>query len=179
MITPLFIYFAQYPSRQGTLALATKGTSTLPDYALLIDALNALGDDRRIAGLDHYVFAQDIDDIAQRIDRLTGSFLFVDYGDIRLTANHPRHALAQQRIAATIAQRIPDSADPLERLIHSQQALDMLRTLHAHIVNDAEDGTPPLHLSRDTILDADITPFASPELHAYGWTLLLEMKNEE
>ena len=179
MITPLFLYFAQFPSRQGTLALATKGTSTRPAYGEYIEALGDTPDDRRIPGLDHYIFAQDIDDITQRLDRLAGTFLFVDYGEINLSCTHPHHATAQYRLAVTIAERMPASADPLERVIAADHTLSLLHTLHAHMVDDAEQGNPPLDLCRDTIHDATITPFAAAELQAYGWTLLTEMKNEE
>lgn len=174
----LFLYFAQFPSREGTAALATKGTSTHAEYQAVLDALATLPDDRRIAGLDHYVFAQTIEDITQRIDRLSGSFLFVDYGDINLTDRHPRHALATRQLAITIAERMPPLADPLERVLCADRTLRQLRTLHSHMVDDAEQGNPPLDLSRDTIHEATLTPFAASELQAYGWTLLLEMKNE-
>lgn len=169
MILHLFRYFARFPRREGVLSIFTNGTSTLPSYARLQQDLAQLPPPL-LPQIDHYVFGQSFDDVKRRLDTLTGNFLFVDFGEISSSRNQRNAITDTQRIAITIAVKIPDSSDLVEMAIHSSDTLALLTQLRTILHQEQEGDNHPwlTHLSSNH----EIVPFLSPELHSIGWTLL-------
>ena len=87
MIKEQFLYFAQYPAKDGVLAMFTNGSGDMPGYNTLVKALKALPESSRIPEIANYVYGQSFDELKQRIDKLVGSFLFVDYGEMDMLAS--------------------------------------------------------------------------------------------
>lgn len=125
--------------------------------------------------IDNYVYGQDFDDLRLRVERLFGSWLFVDYGDILFTeASTPGSLLCTMRLAVTVADKQPDRADMTERMMSSDRMLHQLNKLYAHLMADAERGTIAW-LDRRTVHRAQMEPFAARELQSYGWTLFIDI----
>ena len=80
MIADLFLYFAKFPNKRGIRSMATLGKSEFVEYAQMLDALKQFPDDARVPEIGHYVYGQTFDELKSLVERLTGSFLFVDYG---------------------------------------------------------------------------------------------------
>lgn len=173
MITDLFLYFAQFPDKKGIKAMATMGKSKMPQYAELLNALDLLPDVSRVPEIENYVYGQTFEDIQQRLDKLSGSFLFADYGEFDMLGDGRRSFEVTQRLAVTVAMRLPGTTDLMERMIASDHSLSLLSKVHAWMMADSEVGE--LHwLDREYLDKAEIIPFVSSELHSTGWTLMID-----
>ena len=173
MITELFLYFAQFPSKKGIKAMATMGKSQLRQYDELLFALDELPKISRVPEIENYVYGQTFEDIQQRLDKLIGSFLFVDYGEFDMLGDGRRSYQVTQRLAVTVAIRMTDRSDLMERMIASDESLKLLSKVHAWMMADSEMGNLEW-LCRENLDKAEIIPFVSSELRSYGWTLMLD-----
>lgn len=171
MIKQQFLYFAQYPSKDGVLAMFTNGSGT-PDYDALVKALKALPESSRVPEITNYVYGQSFDELKQRIDKLVGSFLFVDYGEMDMLGSQPGSFRISQRMAVTVACKMPNHADAAEYMLASDTTLRLLTKVHAWLIADADAGNIDW-LSRSELDKAEIVPFVGTELSSAGWTLML------
>jgi hypothetical protein len=172
MILNQFLYFAQYPSKEGVRAILTNGSSDFPGYNELAEALDNLPDMSRIPEIANYVYGQSFDELKQRIDKLAGSFLFVDYGELNMLADGRNSYQITQRIAITIANKMTNRADAAEYMLASDATLRLLSQVHAWMLADAEEGNIEW-LSRGELDKAEFVPFVATELSSVGWTLML------
>ena len=175
MLLDLFTYFAKFPASAGvTRGIATKGESSMEEYATVLSMLGNMQEKEKelVTEIENYVYGQSFDELKQRIDKLTGSFLFVDYGEVDMQSDGRRSFECTQRIAVTVAMKLPNTSDMLERIIANDRTLQMLSKIHARIMADAE--REELYwMDRDSVANCEIIPFVSAELQSYGWTLML------
>jgi hypothetical protein len=173
MLLDLFEYFAKFPATAGvTKGIANKGESSMEEYATVLKAINEMPEKELVPEIENYVYGQSFDELKQRIDKLTGSFLFVDYGEVDMQSDGRRSFQCTQRIAVTVAMKLPNNSDMLERVIANDRTLQMLSQVHARIMADVE--TEGLYwMDRESITTCEIVPFVSAELQSYGWTLML------
>lgn len=173
MIQDLFLYFAKFPRRDGVKAMFTNGQSNYADYQRLIDALDAMEDEPLLPDIDNYVYGQDFDDLKNRVERLFGSWLYADYGEFTFSEDHtPGSLRCAQQLAVTVAAKLSDSADMVERMIASDRTLDDINAIYARMMADADTGDTPW-LARIPVQKAEVVPFVAPELKSYGWTLII------
>jgi hypothetical protein len=172
MIKDQFLYFARYPSKKGVLAMFTNGSSDFPGYNDLVASLKELPDVSRVPEIANYVYGQSFDELKQRIDKLVGSFLFVDYGEVDMLGDGRNSYLCTQRMAVTVANKMPNRADAAEYMLASNATLRLLSQVHAWLLADAEAGDIDW-LSRGELDKAEIIPFVATELHSVGWTLMM------
>lgn len=179
MLLDLFTYFAKFPQKSGIIkGIATKGESSMEEYATTLDILDKMEEKELVPEIQNYVYGQSFDELKQRIDKLTGSFLFVDYGEVDMQDDGRRSFECTQRIAVTVAQKLSGNADMLERVIVNDRTLQMLSKIHARIMADVE--TEGLYwMDRESITNCEIIPFVSAELQSYGWTLMLSAKGAD
>lgn len=173
MLLDLFTYFAKFPASAGiTRGIATKGESSMEEYATVLGELSNMQEKELVPEIENYVYGQSFDELKQRIDKLTDSFLFVDYGEVDMQSDGRRSFECTQRIAVTVAMKLPNTSDMLERIIANDRTLQMLSKIHARIMADAE--REELYwMNRDSVANCEIIPFVSAELQSYGWTLML------
>ena len=107
-----------------------------------------------------------------RIDKCIGSFLFVDYGEMSMTANNHNTYELTQRLAVTVAFKMPNRSDAAEHMLASDKTLSLLSKVHAAMLADADKGNIEW-LSRGELARAEYVPFVATELHSVGWTLML------
>lgn len=172
MIKEQFLYFAQYPSRNGILAMFTNGKSHFESYNTLVAELSQLPQTSRVPEIDNYVYGQSFEELQARIDKCIGSFLFVDYGEMSMTANHHNTYELTQRLAVTVAFKMPNRSDAAEHMLASDKTLSLLSKVHAAMLADADKGNIEW-LSRGELSRAEYVPFVASELHSVGWTLML------
>lgn len=172
IIQDLFLYFAKFPDHRGVKAIATMGGSELSEYDVLLTALDMMPEHSLVPGIDHYVYGQTLEDLQQRIDKLSGSWLMADYGE--LTSRADRGSMeVSQRVAVTVAMKLRSNADMMERMIASDRSLQLLSQVHARMMADAECGRLDW-MHRDAVLQGEIIPFVASELSSYGWTLMVD-----
>ncbi len=172
MIKDQFLYFAQYPSKEGVRAILTNGASDFPGYNDLAKSLDKLPNVSRLPEIANYVYGQSFDELKQRIDKLVGSFLFVDYGELNMSADGRNSYQVTQRIAITVASKMTNRADAAEYMLASDSALRLLSKIHAWMIADAEEGELDW-ISRGELDKAEMIPFVATELSSVGWTLML------
>ena len=172
MIKDQFLYFAQYPSKESVRAILTNGASDFPGYNDLAESLNNLPNVSRLPEIANYVYGQSFDELKQRIDKLVGSFLFVDYGELNMSADGRNSYQVTQRIAITVASKMTNRADAAEYMLASDSALRLLSKIHAWMIADAEEGELDW-ISRGELDKAEMIPFVASELSSVGWTLML------
>ena len=172
MIKDQFLYFAQYPSKEGVRAILTNGASDFPGYNDLAESLDNLPNVSRLPEIANYVYGQSFDEFRQLIDKLVGSFLFVDYGELNMSADGRNSYQITQRIAITVANKMPNRADAAEYMLASDSALRLLSKIHAWMIADAEEGELDW-ISRGELDKAEMIPFVATELSSVGWTLML------
>ena len=174
MIIEIFKYFARFPRKSGTLSMARLQQSPLHEYADTLSYLQSLPDDCLLPDIDSYVYAQSFDDLQQLIQKLTGTFLMVDYGEITFQQQRPRRIDTTQQIAVTVATKVSDRTDALERLIVNDRTLSLLTAVYSRLLADSDEGAFPW-ADRDRLLSSQFVPFVATELGAIGWTMMLEL----
>lgn len=171
MIKDLFLYFAKFPERNGVLSMFTNGSSNMPEYLQLRQAISKAEVHSLIPEIKNYVYGQDFDDVKERVDRLFGSWLMVDYGKFGFSGSGSGSLITEQHIAVTVAEKISDIADMVERMIISDTTLRYLNRIYAYVMADSDSGEIDW-IDRDEILRAEIIPFVASELKSAGWTLV-------
>nr|DAX79706.1 MAG TPA: hypothetical protein [Caudoviricetes sp.] len=172
MILDLFSYFAKFPSKSGVLSIFNNGSSTYAQYSELHNEIANLPEPL-VPAIQSYVFGQSFESVKARIDNLTGTYLFIDYGEFSSKSDNRNSIVDTQKVAATIAMKLSDTSDLVEEAIASAICLNLLNTLRAHLLYDAECGKISW-LSRSTIKGQDIIPFVAKELKSIGWTMMFE-----
>lgn len=174
MLLDLFKYFATFPKRENVLkGIANKGESSMKEYAKMVEAIKNLpGEDGIVPQIENYVYGQSFEELKERLSKLVGSFLFVDYGEVDMQSDGRRSFECTQRIAVTVAMKLPATHDMMERLIANERTLQMLSQVHAHLMADAEMDIL-YWMDRDSVTTCEIVPFVSAELQSYGWTMML------
>ena len=173
ILTDIFLYFAKFPARTGLKAMATMGSSPMPEYADVLGSLDRLEETDLFPDIDNYVYAQSFEDLQGRLAKLRGSFLMVDFGECSFQEVHPNRIRSAQRIAVTVAMKPGDRIDMLGRMIVSDRCLSLVSGIYRRMLTDADGGSVSW-ADRRCLLDAEMVPFVSEELGAYGWTLLAE-----
>lgn len=174
MLLDLFKYFATFPKREGVLkGIANKGESSMPEYQEMVTAINDLPGEGTVPEIENYVYGQSFEELKERLSKLTGSFIFVDYGEVDMKSDGIRSFECTQRIAVTVAMKLPATHDMMERMIANERTLQMLGKVHAHMMADAEMGIL-YWMDRNSVENCEMVPFVSAELQSYGWTLMID-----
>jgi hypothetical protein len=169
MILKLLKYFAQYPQKEGVISMFSNGASQFPQYSALLEYVKGLPAPYMPA-LENLVFGQSYDDVKRRVNDITGNYLFIDFGEFSSSRDSRNSILDQQKLAATIAMKLTDSADMIEVAIASDITLSLLASLRKKLILDSRAENCPW---LDKISDNhDIVPFVSPEFKSIGWTLM-------
>lgn len=179
MLLQLFRYFAKFPKWDNAMkGIATKGESNMPEYEKTLLDLATMDEHSLVPDIEHYVYGQSFDELKDRLSKLTGSFLFADYGEMDMQGDGRRSLQCTQRIAVTVAFRLSSNADMLERIIANDRSLGMLAKIHAQMMADSEQGRMEW-MERDDLDRAEYVPFVSAELQSYGWTLMLSVMGSD
>lgn len=169
MILDLLKYFARFPKKEGVVSMFANGSSDFLQYAELLGYVRNLPEPV-MPGLENLVFGQSYEYVKRRVDNITGNYLFVDFGEFTSSRDTHNSILDSQKLAATIAMKVSDSADMVETAIASEITLSLLAELRKRLILDSRSEDLPW---LDKISAGhDIIPFVSPELKSIGWTLM-------
>lgn len=175
MIFEILKYYAQFPEHNNVLEIFAKGKSELPEYAALIEEIKELPVHSRIKGLNHFVFGQSFDSVKQRVDQLlTGTYLFIEIGDIMSKIDQKNNIHDEIQMAVTIAAKSSES-DLIEESIMSKRTLDMMKQLRVAMLSD-QKRTPWL---KELSESCQIKPFVAKEFASVGWTLMFERQGAD
>lgn len=172
MILSILKYFAKYPHKSGVLSMFANGASHTPYYDELMRYINDLPD-ALLPEIESYVFGQSYDTVKKRVDTITGLYLFVDFGEFSSRINGHNSIVDSQKIAITVATKMPDSADMVEEAITSNITLKVLSKLRHYLMSDAAFKSVPWMETLSP--NHDIYPFVNAEFKSVGWTLILQI----
>ncbi len=176
MILELFKYFARYPRKEGVLSMFANGSSTFAPYEGLMEYVHGLSG-ALVPEIESYVFGQSYEDVKKRIDSITGSFLFVDFGEITSSRDTRNSITDRQKIAITVAMKVSDIADTVEIAIVSDITLSMLSSVRRQLIRESRSRR---ELWMESIsADHEIIPFVAPEFKSIGWTLLFSTSSAD
>ncbi len=170
-IKDIFLYFAQFPSKDGVIASFTNGSSNYKEYAELLEQYNS-GSKNRLPDIEGFVFGQNFDAVKARIDTITGNFLFVEVGNIDSTQDQRGNINDSMKIACTLAYKENRDADLVEHMIISGRSLDLINQLRANLFKDQQ---PWLRMIDGT---TQMQPFVSSELASVGWSFMFNLKGQ-
>lgn len=145
------------------------GASQFPQYSELLEYVHDLPDPL-IPEIENLVFGQSYDDVKKRVDAITGNYLFIDFGEFTSSRDSRNSISDEQKLAATLAMKLNDTADMVEVAIASDITLSLLASFRQQLIQDSQSENIPWI---KTISDNhDIVPFVSPEFKSIGWTLM-------
>jgi hypothetical protein len=170
MILNLFEYFAKFPVREGVLSAFANGKSDQPFYNDLLKRMKSLPPAGEMPDIKDYIFGADMDTVKRRVDAVTGTYLFIDFGEID-SERDSRNAIKDTlRMAATVAAKVSDVMDTVERAIISDITLSLINELRARIYADSGSDTSPW--LQELSFKHSIVPFIVPELQSVGWSIV-------
>lgn len=152
------------------------GESPYTEYAELLEYVNGMPEPL-LPGIGSLVFGQSYDDVKKRVDGIAGSYLFVDFGEFASTRDARNSVADVQKLAVTVAMKVPDNADIMEACIASDKTLRLLAACRKRLVEDSEQGALPWGGRIDG--KQDIVPFVSAEFKSIGWTLMLSAETPD
>ena len=170
MILRLFEYFARYPKKEGVLSMFINGESPYTEYAELLGYVKKMPAPL-LPDIEMFVFGLSYDDVKKRVECISGSYLFVDFGEFSSTRDLRNSISDVQKLAVTVALKVPDNADIMEVCIASNKTLSLLAACRKIIIEDSENNRLPW--GGKVAHQHDIIPFVAPEFKSIGWTLML------
>ncbi len=177
MIIDLIKYFAKFPAKEGVLDMFRKGESPMPEYAQLLDYINALPNIPVLPDLEKMVVATSLEAVKLFVSSFVGvdKFLMLDYGEITSTPSLKDSLNDTMAFAITVAMHYSDNADIMEQAIASAVTLDLANRLRAHMMADSEN--KELGSFVDNIISGQHTlvPFEGKEIQSIGWTLAFRL----
>jgi hypothetical protein len=169
----IFTYFAKFPQKAGVLELFNRSASDhFPAYASLKTGISALDPHSLIPGIQDYVFGIDEQSIKKRIEEISGTYLFVDYGNIASQEDNLKRRTDEILIAITVATPLHINAlDMVEQVLLADQALDYLLQIMAIMRQDSRCSP----FVKQLTFPVEITPFLARELSdSTGWTMVVK-----
>ncbi|MDR1524744.1 MAG: hypothetical protein LBS79_05750 [Tannerella sp.] len=147
MILKLFEYFAKFPAREGVLSAFANGKSDLPFYNSLLEKMKSLPPSGTIPDIKNYIFGADMDTVKRRIDAVTCTYLFIDFGEFESDRDSRNTITDTLHMAATVAAKVSDVMDIVERAVISDTTLALISELRTRIYADSgSDQTPWLQI---------------------------------
>ena len=170
IIIDLLKFFSCIPDRKGVNDIFLNGRSKLPEYTELKDYIYQLPEPV-IPGIKYLVFGQSLEAVKRRVDKVSGVYLFVDFGEFSSDRNSNNSIEDTQRLAVTVAMKVSNSADIIEEVLVSDNTLDLLNHVRAFMLAYKDKCSWIDMLSRKH----SIVPFESKELNSIGWTLMFDV----
>jgi hypothetical protein len=177
MILKLFEYFAGFPARDGVISAFANGKSDLPFYNELLGRIRALPPAGKMPDVKSYVFGPDLDSVKRRVDAITGTYLLIDFGEIESDRDNRNSIADTLRMAATIAIKVSDLTDIVERAVIFDLTLSLINELRARIYADSLRDTSPW--LQELSFKQSIVPFIVPELQSVGWSILFNSQGAD
>lgn len=175
MILDVFKYYAQFPKLEGVKEIFANGESNSPLYAELNEYMDNMPIHSLIPEIEGYVFGQSYDSVKSQIEKLTGNYLFVDFGTIMSTRDQRNSIQETFELAVTIASKVSATADLVEIAIVTDQLLQLINKLRAFQINDNAKHSWLKELS----YKHNIAPFVAPEFSSIGWTIMFNREGSD
>lgn len=175
MILDIFKYYAQFPNLSGVQDLFVNGKSSSPVYAQLLEAVKQLPLHDRLPEINHYVFGQSYDDVKAQVDKISGTYLFVEFGDIDSKRDQRNTITDTFQIAVTVASKVVSNSDLIEIAIISEETLQIINQLR--ILQFSDQSKHPW--LKEISEKHRIVPFVAKEFSSIGWTMIFNREGAD
>ncbi|PWM09729.1 MAG: hypothetical protein DBY00_07040 [Flavobacteriales bacterium] len=169
MIQDLFFYFAKFPDISGVKSMFTRGESSVSSsaYSAMLRRIDDLPEHSLLPQIEKYIFSASDETIKTHLGSISGTYLFVDYGDIRSYLDDKNRINDEFQCAVTIATRCTDT-DLVEQLIYSAQNFELLSAVRRIMRSD--------DTAKSWVKKISATQTLSPEFAAnfqsIGWSMV-------
>lgn len=161
-----FLYFSRFVPRPALAAPFM--LSSHPGHADLKEETLTLPDDRRIEGINDFIFSIDQNGVQQRISNVKGTFLFVDYSSVTSTVDRVDVKKDRFHVAITVARPRPKDQDQATEMLWQDEMLDIITAIRRVIRHDEDLKRSVWWLDFPTT----ISPWNAPSLgNSTGWTM--------
>ena len=176
LLRDTFEYFAKFPDHTGVMKSfnLTESSHFEEEYAAFKDRILSLEEHSIVPGIKDYVFGADEELAKNRIQDITGFYLFVDYGNLTIDRDQHRTKKEEFLIAITVAIPLkPESIDHVEAMLYADMTLDFIRQIEERMISDSRDNPYLQHLT----FPNEITRFFARELqNSTGFTMLFSQQ---
>lgn len=172
MILDILKTAARFPNREGVLKCFNLGDSNNTEYKDLRKDIEELPPSL-IPEIEDFVFGVDEEEVKRKINNISGTFLFVDFGDIISTYDNKGAIVDTFQISMTIARKVQrSSCDMIAEAIVFDRMLQLVADLKRTLISEKKK-TPWLAQIEQ---DCTCSPFVARELGCIGWSLIFERK---
>lgn len=172
ILQSVFLFFARYPDHIGVMKNFNK-TSPPKNYVDFQKEARELPLKNLLPEISDYVFGVTDAAVKKRIQAITGTYLFVDYGNIRTTRNDQKVKTDSLDISVTIAKPLSSNfIDAMEEILMVDRHLELLSTIREDMLLNKEDPFVKL-----LTFPTEILPFSSAELNnSYGFSMIFQLQ---
>ena len=172
MILDVLKTAARFPKREGVLKCFNLGEFEYPEYAALKSSIEAMPP-ALIPEIDDFVFGADEEEVKRKINEISGTYLFVDFGDIASTRSEKGTITDAFQISLTVARKVSSSdLDMIATAVVFERMLQHVAAIKKALL--AETKNHPWLAEIDW--NSDFSPFVARELGSIGWSLIFERK---
>lgn len=175
IILDLLKYFAKFPHKDGVLDIFYNGTSQYPQYLELKEYVTMLPE-ALVPEIQSLVFGSSLESVKARVNKISGTYLFVDFGEFSCNRDIRNSIEDSQRLAVTVAVKTSSSADITEEAIASDMSLELLNQVRGCMLADSEQRERWLEQLSS---DHTIVPFEATDLSSIGWTLMFDISGSD
>ena len=170
IILDLFKYFAQFPERQAVLDLFFSNRSGLSGYGSLKTYVETMPVHSRIESITGFAFGENEASVKRHVLDLTGTFMYVDFGDLSTSRDQRNSIRNTFKVAVTVAMKTGGSLDAVEYAIASDETMKLVQSLLQMMNADQSESSWLKELSNQY----EIVPFDAPEWQSHGWSILFD-----
>lgn len=172
-----FKLFAVFASRTGVLKNFTRNSSLPDGYSELKTWAQALPETGRIAGINDFIFGQDLNQIGERLRSCKGYFLFVEYGAQQTQPPDREYKRLTETQLSCIIGFMPDAKnwDLATETIINTTTESMVYQLANLIASDDRDRCSYNRLMEGPITIMPVEPSLS--FGAVGWQMAIKVKS--
>lgn len=170
IITDLLLYFAKFPQRKGVLDMFNKGSSDTPGYRELQEKVRNLPTNN-ILEIKDYVFGANLEAVRDRITKLSGNYLFVDFGEMDFSRDRFSRDADVMRMAVSVGTRLREfSSDLVEQALAFDHNMELLNKVRNQMLEDQQKHPWLKNIS----IDHTLVPLTAQPLHSVGWTMIFK-----
>lgn len=161
LIYDIFLYFAKFIENSKILTQFDKDDPFSVDYDTLKTSIENMSQGDTINELEHYIFGNDEDSLSNRLQKIDGKFLFVEYADISSDIKASMSTDDYMTIRVVVAEnQNHQNSDEIERLIRNQQNLIILQNILRKMIDDSEQLCPQINFPASKIRIIPVEPTA-------------------
>ena len=175
IILDLLKYFAKFPNKAGVLDIFHNGKSNYAQYAELKKYMESLPEGL-VPEIRSFVFGSSLESVKARVNKISGTYLFVDFGEFSCSRDIRNSIEDSQRLAVTVAMKTTNSADITEEAIASDISLELLNKVRGCMLADSEQRERWLE---ELSTEHTIVPFEAADLISIGWTLMFDISGSD